>query len=928
MKFFKKLLLLSLTALVCLGFGIVTACDDGNSSSPTSSSSASSSVTTTPQTYLYKIRTQSVGGFGLRNVSVDLYNGETLVASKTTSAEGNAFFTEDDVTAGEYDIRLSNLPDGWSLKDNLNYKTSAFGGDVTISLTPALISEEAPSSKRYRLGDVMHDFTVTTSDGNSYTLSQVLEEKRMVLLNFWYDGCGPCQAEFPVMQNAYVEQKAKADLVSILAVSIHSGDNVSAYKADMGLTFDMAEYNDLVSQFTIGAVLVSIVIDRYGVISYWHLGSMTAKSDFTGLFDKFIGDNYIQTVLDSNYNGSGNTGTEEEEQVLPNVSAPSFSDVQNVLDATNDLNATYSWNEDKYAWPWTVHVDTSGTKYLRASNSNVHHSFAILQMNFNAKAGDALTFDGRISTEEYDYLYVIVNNKEIHALSGIEYEEWKDYVAYVFTEDGNYDLSFVYLKDYSMSSGEDEVWIKNLQIVPATDLNTESVDVNIIRDAATGYNDPSTEEGKTATTAYKHYVKVAFGVDEYYHVDVNGDGEVDMDSEPVLFANLLGVNLWNAYDISQLAINDYLIVDGMNMVDVIRDYAWIASNSDNGYVPVTHSLQKVLQMITTQEIAFELSNKPYHENEWLEMCVYYDHYGKTPLMQDPTLGVSFDSAIELVETKTGDDVNHLDINRYLVPRGMKHKFTPEKSGVYHFYSKFPEEVLGTGAQYDPEAWLVDTDRSTFLVHSEDTLKGAYDNNLDNFSIYAYLEEDKTYYLIIAFFLDSFGKLDVAIEYKGESYTYLENCAKGPYSFNLVTNNYYVPDAIKTILGQDGYLHTVTLDEDYNEVASNNKVYLDLVNTTYMFTRDALADKIEQADSYKVEKRLFYLDGKDYSEIMQKYLHQAKLQNGEYYGLLAINEEVLEILQLFTKRHDGFNGIKNSWQLMCYYEKTVDANSRY
>ena len=81
-----------------------------------------------------------------------------------------------------------------------------------------------------------------------------------------------------------------------------------------------------------------------------------------------------------------------------------------------------------------------------------------------------------------------------------------------------------------------------------------------------------------------------------------------------------------------------------------------------------------------------------------------------------------------------------------------------------------------------------------------------------------------------------------------------------------------------------------------------------------------------------DKRLFYLDDgnggkKDYTDIMRKYLLQAmfngtEANGGKLYGLVEVNEELLDILLKITKAYDGFGGITNSWQMMCYYYKTI------
>ncbi len=41
------------------------------------------------------------------------------------------------------------------------------------------------------MGDKIQDFTVTTFDGKTVTLSEVLKEKDMVLINIWATWCGP-----------------------------------------------------------------------------------------------------------------------------------------------------------------------------------------------------------------------------------------------------------------------------------------------------------------------------------------------------------------------------------------------------------------------------------------------------------------------------------------------------------------------------------------------------------------------------------------------------------------------------------------------------------------------------------------------------------------------------------------------------------------
>ena len=42
------------------------------------------------------------------------------------------------------------------------------------------------------LGDMIIDYTFTAVDGTEYNISELLQEKNAVVLNFWYLECDPC----------------------------------------------------------------------------------------------------------------------------------------------------------------------------------------------------------------------------------------------------------------------------------------------------------------------------------------------------------------------------------------------------------------------------------------------------------------------------------------------------------------------------------------------------------------------------------------------------------------------------------------------------------------------------------------------------------------------------------------------------------------
>ena len=162
MKKLKKLLLLTLACLTVFTVGAFTACgdDDGNNGNNTNQGGE----TPEPIDYVYKIRTQSEGGFGLKDINVTLYDGDNKLITVSTNSEGNAFFTSKDIAStGTYRISLSNIPAGWRVKnDSVIYQTSTISGsNVNIDFSASLITTESvPETKMYRLGDVMYDFTM------------------------------------------------------------------------------------------------------------------------------------------------------------------------------------------------------------------------------------------------------------------------------------------------------------------------------------------------------------------------------------------------------------------------------------------------------------------------------------------------------------------------------------------------------------------------------------------------------------------------------------------------------------------------------------------------------------------------------------------------------------------------------------------------
>ena len=72
----------------------------------------------------------------------------------------------------------------------------------------ALVRQEAADVRRaqqaqFSEGNQIQDFDAYALDGTTYNFSDVREESKLVLLEFWASWCGPCIAEIPHMKQAY-----------------------------------------------------------------------------------------------------------------------------------------------------------------------------------------------------------------------------------------------------------------------------------------------------------------------------------------------------------------------------------------------------------------------------------------------------------------------------------------------------------------------------------------------------------------------------------------------------------------------------------------------------------------------------------------------------------------------------------------------------
>ncbi len=933
----KKFLLLiaSIVMAVCTALG-VAACGDDQL-----------------QTTKYEFYVQSTGGQYIYDVTVCVYDSnDEIVKTLVTDENGYASVS---LPKKSYTFTVSNLPTGYGLSG----EPKTEGTKTTFLLASGIITgANAPSDLIYKTGDVMYDFTVTAINGNEYNLASLVSEKKMVMLNFWYTTCTFCIQEFPWIQSVYEDYSSE---IEILGLNPYPGDTredvISFSKNDIigsTLQFPLIVDTSVASHFAITGYPTTVIIDRYGVIVWMHSARLSNEKELRDLVDKYIADDYTQ----DQFSPDGSTD-EEEIRVLPTVDEPDYAEVLNAVKTDSFNFPLYSRRgEDEYSWPFVpgsgkLGNDGTDRNYIKASNAQVDNSYALVSADITLNENQVFAFDYFASTEEiYDVFTVIVDDTAYFEISGVS-EDWETCYAFVPEKAGTYQLTLYYQKSRSESEGDDTVYLSNFRILNASEIDQPTY---LLRYAA---NDPKDKEItlENPEPRYNSYVDVEYNEkDGYYHVGTKNG--------PLLLASLVNATRWNATtSVSLMGVNGQCIFKGVDYTETLDRYGWIGNNSDVGYTPVTQELKELLELIA-EESAFGYGNTD--GNEWKEFCVYFEKFGTTEELDPGVDGIWFTSAIEVEEDSDGTTVFEANIDKVLVPRGIKYAFTPKKSGVYSIYSEILTNTTANAAS-DPVGWI-------FVEENWEFVELAY-NNADitatdnNFRFTLYLEAGTTYYITCGDFDLYFeGQYNVHVDRLADAMKVFSNAAELPYTYEEVTGVIYVPNTTAWKIDDDGFVRESIVDDDGNETLGSY-FYLDLLRTTHFLQDRTLKSVIETTKrgyddvanngiyrgtgfDFSIKMNIYVeedeetgqvtvsyeypaLDddgnvipsgGENYNPKMLEYLAAATAKDAEIYGFVKVDEDLLEILKAFTERYSGFGAVKDVWQTMCYYFKSYGDTS--
>ena len=76
-------------------------------------------------------------------------------------------------------------------------------GFTTESIYREHLNDYIAKQERLEIGQPFIDFTLQTKDGENVTLSEIISQNKLTLVDFWASWCGPCRHENPVVKAAY-----------------------------------------------------------------------------------------------------------------------------------------------------------------------------------------------------------------------------------------------------------------------------------------------------------------------------------------------------------------------------------------------------------------------------------------------------------------------------------------------------------------------------------------------------------------------------------------------------------------------------------------------------------------------------------------------------------------------------------------------------
>jgi peroxiredoxin len=160
---------------------------------------------------------------------------------------------------------------------------------MTFVAAVRLPGQTAPgdSTTLTRVGQIPPDFSATTLDGRTFTLSRT--KGRVVLLNFFATWCAACKVELPELQKNLSEPFKESGLAVICIGREHTREELEKFRKENGFKLDFVPdpARVIFKSFATQNIPRNVLIGKDGTIRYQSLGY--SPEGFKELIDRVAG---------------------------------------------------------------------------------------------------------------------------------------------------------------------------------------------------------------------------------------------------------------------------------------------------------------------------------------------------------------------------------------------------------------------------------------------------------------------------------------------------------------------------------------------------------------------------------------------------------------------------------------------------------------
>ena len=262
---------------------------------------------------------------------------------------------------------------------------------VFLALAMMLCLSIATANEAEFLGEPFPDFSVTDTEGNSFTLSEQLKDHEAVLINFWATWCNPCRTEFSYLREVWEKY---GDRVAFIALSPYATDTlekVTAYREANGISFPMGldAGGELYKKTGSGYYPTTVIVDRFGHAVFFLPGTFFNPAEIERVLECFTGEDYTESAVLKEVPADRTT------RVYP-VSAK-----RSVVPENENVKTIIIHVEDAEE-PYTCYVVPEEKAHLRLEIASTDHPET---MGFVDSLGSPLLVSDTLDSERNAYVY-------------------------------------------------------------------------------------------------------------------------------------------------------------------------------------------------------------------------------------------------------------------------------------------------------------------------------------------------------------------------------------------------------------------------------------------------------------------------------------------------------------------------------------------